>query len=329
MRGLSGIFDLDALRRGGSFEVTVERDDLDSLFRDLEARRAAAGSPQSPLYEIVPHLAEALRRLADDSHLVIGVHGSERYGQFATFRPNLRLETIGPRYFEQDGDVMPLDELVWLAEHGWHDADDGGNLWREWIPAAEGAAALAAVEALVEVHGVTEVAQVWFRSEDDDALSALDGYKPPPPPTPAGLQPTSPARKAAINAALRRSQAPGRARLPDGSRCVAVVDYVDSRAVLEVLGLVGARVYRRNDGHWRDDSGWLEVLPGAPARSITPLTQAQFDKVIAQVDRSTAGKPWKPFKPSGLERYWPSHRPNDPDLFDWATLDSLPTLHEP
>jgi hypothetical protein len=29
-----------------------------------------------------------------------------------------------------------------------------------------------------------------------------------------------------------------------------------------------------------------------------------------------AMEPWKPFKISQLEMYWPSHRPNDPDLFD-------------
>jgi hypothetical protein len=276
------------------------------------------------LLGIVPHLAEALRRLADDSHLVIGVHNSNRYVQFATFRPNLRLETIGPRYLEEGDEVVAVNELVWLADHGWHDADDGGNLWREWIPADEVAAAVAAVEVLLDVHGVTDAERLWFQSEDDDALAALEGYSPPLPPAPrTKLQKTSKARAAAINAALRALP-----RLPSGSKVVAVVDYVARTAVLEVLGFGGDEVFRRHDGGWREDPEWQKALPKAPARSIVPLTQSQFDKVLIQIDRSTAGKPWKPFKVSNLGQYWPNHRPNDPDLFDWSRLDSLDELRE-
>ena len=67
----------------------------------------------------------------------------------------------------------------------------------------------------------------------------------------------------------------------------------------------------------------------APARAIVPLTQELFDRVRSKVDASTAGQPWKPFKVSTLEMYWPSHRPNDPDLFDWGQLDDLGDLQEP
>src|SRR5690606_15961874 len=117
-------------------------------------------------------LAEALRTLADDAHLVINVRGSNRYVQLATFRPNLRAETIGQRFLAQDGEGMSVDQLVWLAERGWHDADDGGNLWREWIPADEDEAAAAAIEVLITIHGVTELEEVWFQSSDDGALQA-------------------------------------------------------------------------------------------------------------------------------------------------------------
>lgn len=329
MRNETGIVDLGALR-GGRGESAIDRIDHDSLFDELKvrrARRAASIERPAPLLGIVPALAEALRRLDDDSHLVIGIHGSTRYVQFATFRPNLRLETIGPRYLEESGEVVPVDELVWLADRGWHDADDGGNLWQEWIPADEEAAARAAVEALVDVHGATDLEQVWFQSEDDDALTALDAHSPPAP-APAvttKLEPTTRAgRAAAINAALRGEPQ----RLPSGAKVVAVVDYNARDQILEVLALSGGEILRRHDGRWREDPEWRMVFRNAPARSIVPLTQQQFDKVLPQVDRSTAGKPWKPFKVSRHERYWPSHRPNDPDLFDWSQLDSLDELHE-
>lgn len=325
LRNETGIIDLDALRDGAEVGSALERIDDSALFDELKARRArraAAVAPPASVREIVPHLAEALRRLEDDSHLVIGIHGSVRYVQFATFRPNLRLETIGPRYLEEGGEVMPVDELVWLADRGWHDADDGGNLWQEWIPADEDAAAAAAVEALVGVHGVTDVEQVWFYSGDEDALAAFDGYSPPAPTR--DLQETSRARAAEINGALRALP-----RLPSGSKVVAVVDYIARTAVLEVLGFGGDEVFRRHDGGWREDPEWRKVLPAAPARSIVPLTQDQLDKVLTQIDSSTAGNPWKPFRASDLERYWPSHRPNDPDLFDWSRLNSADELHEP
>jgi len=117
-------------------------------------------------------------------------------------------------------------------------------------------------------------------------------------------------------------------RLPSGAKVVAVVDYNARDQILEVLALSGGEILRRHDGRWREDPEWRMVFRNAPARSIVPLTQQQFDKVLPQVDRSTAGKPWKPFKVSRHERYWPSHRPNDPDLFDWSQLDSLDELHE-
>ena len=310
MRDETGIIDLDALREGAEVDSALERIDDSVLFDELKARRAAAAPPAPPVAGIVPHLAEALRRLADDSHLVINVVDSVRYVQFATFRPNLRLETIGPRYLEVGDEVAPVDELVWLADHGWHDADNGGNLWQEWIPADEVAAAEAAVEALVNVHRVTDVEQVWFYSEDDAALSALDSYLSGPTPP--------------INALLSAEPL----RLLSGSKVVAVVDYIARDAVLVMLALVDGEVLRRHDGRWRDDPDWGKVLPKAPARSIVPLTQEQFDKVRVQIDRSSAGKPWKPFKAPDLERYWPSYCPNDPDLFDWSQLDSLDELHE-
>ncbi len=87
-------------------------------------------------------------------------------------------------------------------------------------------------------------------------------------------------------------------------------------------------MFRRHDADWHEDPEWRTVLPTAPARSIASMTQDQFVTVLLHVDRSTAGKPWKPFKVADCEQYWPSHRPNDPDLFDWTQLHCLDDLHE-
>ena len=143
--------------------------------RKADANRAGHRAIPPALAALVPRVAAALERLADDSHLVISVHGSNRYVQFATLRPNLRAETIGTRYLESADDAVPVDQLVWLADRGWHDPDDGGNFWREWKPANELEAASAAVEVLARIHGVTRVEELWFQSTDDDALNALEG----------------------------------------------------------------------------------------------------------------------------------------------------------
>jgi hypothetical protein len=321
MRWSRGIVDLDALRAGSDFESAYEAIEFGDLFEELRERRQSrpksraskvtkpatkrgrsrrSASPRRPgISEITPHLAEALRRLQDDSHLVITVRNSIRYVQFATFRPNLRLETIGTRYLEDAGESWSVDEVVWLAEHGWHDADDDGNLWRHWIPADEDEAAAAAVDALINVHGVTSLDQVWFQSGDDNALAALEGHSSSTP----AVDPTR--------------------RIPPGFKVVAVVDYVAQNSVLELLALEDGDVLRRHDPEWS------MALAKAPARSIVPLTQELFDRVRSKVDASTAGQPWTPFKVATLEMYWPSHRPNDPDLFDWGQLDDLGDLQEP
>lgn len=286
--------------------------------------------------QLVPHLAEALRRLKDDSHLVISVHGSIRYVQFATFRPNLRLETIGTRYLEDAGEAWSVDEVVWLADHGWHDADDDGNLWRHWIPADENAAAQAAIDALVNVHGVTSLDQVWFQSEDDNALAALEATTPARsntsglvrPVPPGDLQPTNPERAAEINAVLNaalREDAEGVADMPDGTTYLVIVDYVARSSVLELLAFNDGKIFRRHDGRWYIDPAWIRALEKAPAKSVVLLASDQLERVRPKVDASTQGQPWKKFDTSTLEMYWPSYRPKDPDMFDPSQLLSPPT----
>ena len=353
--GSVGVVDLDALRDGANFETARERfEGEQSLTEVLErctdkqnprADDAVVGGPSTgedearveapPITEVAPHLAEALRRLEDDSHLVISVHGSIRYVQFATFRPNLRLETIGTRYLEDAGEAWSVDEVVWLAEHDWHDADDEGNLWRDWIPADENAAAQAAIDALVNVHGVASLDQVWFQSEDDNALAALEAAtaaagndtEPARPGPPAGLQPTTPERAAEINAVLNetlRKDAEGVVDMPDGTTFLAIVDYVARNSVLELLAFNDGKIFRRHDGRWRIDPAWIRALKKAPAKSVVLLTSDQLERVRPTVDASTQGQPWKKFDPSTLEMYWPSYRPNDSELFDALQLANPP-----
>lgn len=267
---------------------------------------------------MIPHLAEALRRLEDDAHIVIRLADSIRYVQFATFRPNLRLETIGTRYLDDAGEPWSVDELVWLADHGWHDSDEDGNLWRHWIPADEDDAARAAVEALVNVHGVTSLEQVWFQSGDNNALAALEGHEPDAQPT----ADTTIANPAEHTGGFRGD-------LPTDARIFLLVDYVDSDAILELLARSADRVFRRHDGGWREDPEWAAVLSQAPARSIVLRPNDQLQRIAGQVDTSTAGQSWKPFRASQREMYWPSYRPNDPDLYDWSQLDSPDEQTEP
>src|SRR5690606_16070185 len=129
-------------------------------------------------------------------------------------------------------------------------------------------------------------------------------------------------------AAIDAAPSAVRPRLPAGSKVIAVVDYINRNAVLDVLALAGEEVLRRHDGGWHEDPEWRRVLAKAPARSIVPLTQQQFEKVLVQVDRSTAGRSWAPFETSQLEQYWPSYRPNDSDLFDWSQLEFVGEVHE-
>ena len=355
--GSCGVIDLDALRDGADLEAACEELDRDQPMREILALctpvdpkgggtgESASGdvagrgsrSPEAdppPINSVVPHLAEALRRLADDSHLVISVHGSTRYVQFATFRPNLRLETIGTRYLDDAGEAWSVDEVVWLAEHDWHDADDDGNLWRDWIPADENAAAQAAIDALTKVHGVTSLDQVWFQAKDDNALAALEGAAPGNDDSPdrhgppEGLQPTTPERAAEINAVLEaalRKDAEGVEDMPAGTTYLVIADYVDRNAVLELLAFDDGKIFRRHDGRWHMDPAWIRALEKAPAKSVVLLTADQLEQVRPKVDASTHGQPWKKFDPSRLEMYWPSYRPNDPHMFDPSQLVRPPT----
>lgn len=81
------------------------------------------------------------------------------------------------------------------------------------------------------------------------------------------------------------------ADLPDGAVPVAIVDALDKNAVLEMLAIApGPTVYRRHDGQWHTDSGWLPLLSAVKPPPMVKLTDEQIAGVAAQVDQSTAGE---------------------------------------
>jgi len=124
------------------------------------------------LAAFVPMLAEALSLLDDAHHLGIEVDGTRRYMQFAAFDGNLRAETVGNTYLV-GCDILDAGELAWLAAHGWNDPDEGGNHWRHWEPADFLAAATVTVVTLHQIHGVDDLRELLFGSEDPAVLDVL------------------------------------------------------------------------------------------------------------------------------------------------------------
>lgn len=107
--------------------------------------------------------------LDDHRHLLMSRWGSNRYLQFATFGPNLRAESVGDVYLEDDESLSVADR-AWLIGHGWETPDHSGNYWRHWEPAHHLAAATAALVTLHAVHGVVDLAQLDVDSNQPQAL---------------------------------------------------------------------------------------------------------------------------------------------------------------
>lgn len=81
--------------------------------------------------------------------------------------------------------------------------------------------------------------------------------------------------------------------LPSDAKVVAVVDDLDRTAVLELLAVApGPKVYRRNDGTWNEDDGWLNQLRGVKPPPLVELEPTVASGVAAQVDESTKGEPF-------------------------------------
>lgn len=228
---------------------------------------------------LVPLLAEALDRLASDDHLIIDVAGTSRYVQFAAFELGLRAESTDNRYLGA-GEQLTYEQVSWLVDHGWCPPDESGNFWRHWEPADPYQAAIVAVCTMHKVHGVTDPRELAFSSDDDDVVAPLADLTPP-----------------------------GLAGQPVGTQLVAVVDFIARSAVLELLAIgEGDNIYCRHAGAWQPDPEWAEVLPTAPDHSLVELTDQQIARVLSQVDRATAKKPFRPFKPSLVQMYWPQVR---------------------
>lgn len=88
---------------------------------------------------------------------------------------------------------------------------------------------------------------------------------------------------------------------PDG-HVIAVVDELDKTAVLDLLMVTpGPHVYRRHDGDWHEDKGWVTILRQINPPPVVTVTGSLVPSVIAQVDEATAGEPWEetPLRGSG------------------------------
>ncbi len=119
-------------------------------------------------------LAAALAGLHDGSFFTLSVRGTDRYVQFFSYDVGLRGETIGNTYLSGHGE-LGVGDLGWLAHHGWHEPDEGGNHWREWEPANPLAAATVAVVTLHLIHCVEHPSELEIDSNDDRTLWALAG----------------------------------------------------------------------------------------------------------------------------------------------------------
>lgn len=87
---------------------------------------------------------------------------------------------------------------------------------------------------------------------------------------------------------------------PKGSSIVAIVDGLDRSAVLELLAIApGPKVYRRSDGAWVEDNGWVEILSSVDPPPMVKLDEGEMlSSVVKQVDDATKDEEFIPFKNS-------------------------------
>lgn len=95
-------------------------------------------------------------------------------------------------------------------------------------------------------------------------------------------------------------------KIPDGARVFAEVDPAHREVVYDVWAVApstapgGLGIWRRNDGQWVDDPGFLATLRGESPPTLLYLDPASpvLVDVLSQVDASTAGKPFQPLAAS-------------------------------
>lgn len=91
---------------------------------------------------------------------------------------------------------------------------------------------------------------------------------------------------------------------PDGAVMVAIVDGFDRNAVLELLAVSpGPAVHRRNDGKWYEDPEWVNVLKSVQPPPMVKLEDELLASVVSQVDSTTAGQDFEPFKAKERTKY--------------------------
>jgi hypothetical protein len=115
------------------------------------------------------------------------------------------------------------------------------------------------------------------------------------------VRPYAPA--AFIRPAYEDSPVVAGAALPEGAVEVAIVDELDKTAVIDLLAVApGPTIYRRHDGDWHQDDGWVLALKSVKPPPMVKLAgdQALMASVEQQVDEVTAGTPFTPLnKPTG------------------------------
>lgn len=94
---------------------------------------------------------------------------------------------------------------------------------------------------------------------------------------------------------------PARAGVPDGARVFVEVDPAQREVVYDVWAAApstspgGLGVWRRHNGQWVDDPGFLATLRGqnVPTLVYLPDDSPILADVLSQVDESTAGQPFQ------------------------------------
>jgi hypothetical protein len=89
--------------------------------------------------------------------------------------------------------------------------------------------------------------------------------------------------------------------VPDGARVFVEVDPADRSVVYDVWAVApstspgGVGIWRRHDGEWMDDPGFLTTLRGqaTPTLIYLPNDSPILPDVLSQVDESTAGQPFE------------------------------------
>lgn len=88
--------------------------------------------------------------------------------------------------------------------------------------------------------------------------------------------------------------------VPHGAVEVAIVDELDKTAVLDLLAVApGPEVFRRHDGQWQPDPGWVAALRSVRPPPMVKLTgdDQLRTSVEQQVDEATRGQLYTPLTP--------------------------------